>query len=310
MIEFHDLHTAGEPTRVIVSGFQDLGNGTISERCQRLASEHQELCAGIVREPRGHEAIVAALLLDSSDPQCDAGVIFFNNVGPLGMCGHGTIGVVRALSEMGRVQGKICSLETPAGIVRAKLHDDGDISVENVESFLYQEDVEITLDNGTVVCGDIAWGGNWFFITGAAGIPLQREGLPRLVEYSSAIRIALDLQGRTGMGGAPIDHVELHEDLPDEPLGVRCFVLCPGMEWDRSPCGTGTSATLALKAAKGKIQEGQTWIQESILGSRFSATYENGSQGILPTIRGRAYHSSRGQLIFEDDDPFRSGFPT
>ncbi len=315
MIRYTDLHTEGEPTRVITSGFPDLGSGSIRDRCQRLQDQYSQLCSGIVREPRGHEAMVGALLLESEDPACDHGVIFFNNVGPLGMCGHGTIGVVRALHEMCRIKDEKVTLETPAGIVEASLEEDGSVSVINVESYCYRKDVTVELAGGQTVTGDIAWGGNWFFISDSCDITLKNSNLSRLIDFTISIRNALEKSGITGRDGETIDHIEVHEsfserDSEEGQKGVRCFVLCPGMEWDRSPCGTGTSATVACQADRGLLAEGEIWLQESLPGGRFEAIWRPGIEGIVPTIRGRAWMCSQGELIFEDGDPFRHGFPS
>ena len=313
VIHYSDLHTEGEPTRVITAGFPDLGDGSISERCQKLQHNFSDLCSGIVREPRGHEAMVAALLLKPADPRCDHGVIFFNNVGPLGMCGHGTMGVVRALKDLGKLKSDRVTLETPAGIVEATIEDDGRIAVLNVESYCYRLDVEIELSPGELVTGDIAWGGNWFFIADSNRLPLNLTGLPKLIDYTSRIRKALESAGITGAGGALIDHIELHGELEryeGETRGARSFVLCPGMEWDRSPCGTGTSATVATQVHRGILQSGDHWIQESILGGYFEASWVSGKNGIVPKVLGRAWPCAQGELIFEKDDPFRHGFPS
>ncbi len=309
MIHYTDLHTEGEPTRVITSGFPDLGTGSILQRSEMMTKNFSDLCSGIVREPRGHEAMVAALLLEPADKSCDHGVIFFNNVGSLGMCGHGTMGVVRALRDQGFMGSDTVTFETPAGNVDAAIDEAGRISVVNVESYCYRRQVEVELSSGQKVIGDIAWGGNWFFLTGSNGWPLDVRESPILIDFASEIRVALESNGICGEGGAPIDHVELHESLQGGQQGVRSFVMCPGMEWDRSPCGTGASATVASMADQQLISPGETWIQESILGGRFEVTYELGERGIIPTISGRAWPCSRGELIFEEDDPFRSGFP-
>jgi len=310
VIQYIDLHTEGEPTRVITSGFPDLGAGSIRQRCEFMKKNFSELCSGIVREPRGHEAMVAALLLEPVDQSCDHGVIFFNNVGPLGMCGHGTMGVVRALKDQGLINSEKVSFETPAGIVEARIDDGGRISVVNVESYCHRKDEEVITSSGRKAVGDIAWDGNWFFISEIKGLSLEMQELGSLKDYAAEIRAALDLNEICGEGGACIDHVELHENLERDRPGVRSFTLCPGMEWDRSPCGTGTSATLACMVERNEINEGEVWTQESLLGSRFEATWESGSKGIIPTISGRAWPSSKGELIFEEDDPFRNGFPS
>ncbi|MEC9475785.1 MAG: proline racemase family protein [Planctomycetota bacterium] len=307
-IQFIDTHTAGEPTRIIIDGFPHLEGETISDRRDNLVRHHDHLRSGIVREPRGHEAMVAALLLDSSVEECTAGVIFFNNVGVLGMCGHGAIGVVKALHHMGKVEAGSCKLETPVGIIETTLHPDGEVSVRNVRSYRFATDVSVTLDDGNEVTGDIAWGGNWFFITESPGIPIDSAHIDELIGFCCGIRSALESDDVTAASGALIDHVEVHQSLAqEEGPGVRSFVLCPGKEWDRSPCGTGTSATLACLHASGQLTEGESWIQVGPLGTRFTSTYSADGNAIYPTIRGNAYVSGEGWLHFSEDDPFRHG---
>ncbi|MEE2883652.1 MAG: proline racemase family protein [Planctomycetota bacterium] len=306
-IRYIDTHTAGEPTRVVVDGFPHLDGESIAERRDALIRDHDDLRAGIVREPRGHEAMVAALLLESSVKECAAGVIFFNNVGALGMCGHGAIGVVKALHQLGKIDTGSCKLETPAGIIESTLHPDGEISIRNVRSYRFAADVSLTINSGTEITGDVAWGGNWFFIAESPGISIEPARIDELIELCCEIRRALQSAGVTGASGAPIDHIELHESLEEEDAGVRCFVLCPGKEWDRSPCGTGTSATLACLHARGQLAEGDSWTQVGPLGTRFSSSYIADGTAIYPTIRGNAYISGEGWLHFDEDDPFRYG---
>ncbi|MGE4620233.1 MAG: proline racemase family protein [Planctomycetota bacterium] len=311
-ISFIDTHTAGEPTRIIVDGFPELAGESAAECRDALLRDHDGLRSGIVREPRGHEAMVGALLVDSSVEECVAGVIFFNNVGALGMCGHGAIGVVKALEFLGKIEVGNCKLETPAGIIEATLHSEGDVSIRNVRSIRETADVTITIDDDVKVVGDVAWGGNWFFITESPGIPIEPGRIDDLIDLSCKIRESLQSSGVTGASGAFIDHIELHEPIwssgaSGQGKGVRSFVLCPGKEWDRSPCGTGTSATLACLHARGELQEGETWIQEGVLGTRFLSSYKADGMGIYPTIRGSAYLSGEGVLHFAEDDPFCHG---
>ncbi|MGE4602154.1 MAG: proline racemase family protein [Planctomycetota bacterium] len=307
-IRYIDTHTAGEPTRIIIDGFPHLEGESISDCRDVLTRDHDALRAGIVREPRGHEAMVAALLLDSSIEECDAGVIFFNNVGTLGMCGHGAIGVVKALHHMGKIEVGGCTLETPVGVIETTLHPEGDVSVRNVRSYREMADVSVTIQEGIELIGDVAWGGNWFFITESPGVPIEPSRIDQLIDLCCEIRTALKADGVTGTSGAAIDHIEVHQSLPEEQgVGVRSFVLCPGKEWDRSPCGTGTSATLACLHARGQLQEGAPWIQMGVLGTRFSGTFVADGNGVYPTIRGSAYLSGEGTLHFMEDDPFRHG---
>jgi 4-hydroxyproline epimerase len=252
---------------------------------------------------------VGGLLCEPVDPDHTTGVIFFNNVSTLGMCGHGTIGLIASLAHLHRIAPGAHVIETPVGHVTAFLHDDGRVSVANVPSWLHHRDVEVRIDADTVVTGDVAWGGNWFFIARAPHeYALEPGNLAGLLDLTSRIRTALERERITGSGGAMIDHVELFG--ASERADARNFVLCPGMEWDRSPCGTGTSAKLACLAERGELAPGVTWSQESLIGSVFECTYEAAADGqILPTITGTAHVMAQGELLFDDDDPFRHGIP-
>ncbi len=305
-IDYIDSHTAGEPTRVVVAGFPDLGSGSAAERRVRFAAEHDRLRSAIVCEPRGSDVLVGALLLPPQDPAACAAVIFFNNVGYLGMCGHGAMGVVRTLVELGRIAPGQHRLETPVGEVRVELDTQGQVSIDNVESYRSQAGVVLEVPRYGRVQGDVAWGGNWFFITRAAPCALEVGEHPQLSAFAEALRLALQREGIRGDDGAEIDHIEIDGSAPDGS-GARNFVLCPGLAYDRSPCGTGTSAKLACLAAEGKLAEGQVWRQQGILGTTFEASYCRGSRGILPRISGRAFLTARGRLLIEAEDPFAWG---
>ena len=300
-----DSHTGGEPTRVVVSGFPDLGNGPIGERLHTFQRDHDELRAAIVREPRGHDAIVGALLCEPVNTENAAGVIFFNNVGYLGMCGHGTIGVVRTLEHMGRITAGTHRIETPVGIVTAELEPNGYVSITNVPSYRFAKDVAVEVDRIGIVRGDVAWGGNWFFLIGDHPLQLDLRNLSQLTDYSARVRTALTANNITGVDGAEIDHIELFSPTPNGDS--RNFVLCPGIEYDRSPCGTGTSAKLACLYADGKIAEGQVWRLESISGTVFEGQVRLNGDEIIPVIRGSAYVTAELDLILDANDPFRFG---
>lgn len=305
-IEVIDSHTGGEPTRLIISGFPDLGSGSMAERRQRLASQHDQWRATSVLEPRGSDVLVGALLCTPVDPQACAGVIFFNNTGYLGMCGHGTIGLVASLAHLGRIGPGVHKIETPVGTVEATLHEDRSVSVRNVPAYRYRKAVTLGVPGQGDVTGDIAWGGNWFFLISDHGLRVAGDNLEALTRYSAAVQQALEDQGIRGEGGGLIDHIELFAD--DAAADSRNFVLCPGKAYDRSPCGTGTSAKLACLAADGKLQPGMTWRQASVIGSQFEGRYETAEGGrIIPTIRGRANVSAEATLLIEDDDPFAWG---
>lgn len=302
-----DSHTAGEPTRVVIDGFPDLGQGSLQERRRRFQQDHDAWRTAIACEPRGSDTVVGALLQPPVDPQACAGAIFFNNVGYLGMCGHGTIGVVRTLAYLERIRVGRHRVETPVGTVAVELHEDGSVSVDNVESYRQRKAVPVDVAGYGTVHGDIAWGGNWFFITAQTPVPLTPACLRELTTYTEAVRRALQRAGITGEGGAEIDHVEVSGYAPQDGARARNFVLCPGLAYDRSPCGTGTSAKLACLAADGELEPGQVWRQEGILGTMFEASYKPGPRGVLPRIVGRAYITGRSQLLLEEDDPFAWG---
>jgi 4-hydroxyproline epimerase len=300
-----DSHTAGEPTRVVVSGGPLLGSGSMQERLARFKSQHDYVRSAVVNEPRGSDVLVGALLLPASGADCTAGVIFFNNVGYIGMCGHGTIGVVTTLSHLGKIKPGAHRLETPVGVVTTTLHADGSVSLENVVSYRAHQDVSFEVPGFGPVRGEIAWGGNWFFLVSDHGQALDLAHVEELTSFTWAIRQAVNAQGHP-----EIDHIELTGPARLAGSHARNFVLCPGRAYDRSPCGTGTSAKLACLAADGALQEGAEWVQESILGTTFLGRYrwENREQGrIVPTIIGRAYITAEATLILADDDPFVHG---
>ncbi len=301
-----DSHTGGEPTRLVIGGFPDLGSGSMAERRTRLATEHDRWRAATVLEPRGSDVVVGALLCAPVAADAAAGVIFFNNSGYLGMCGHGTIGLVATLAHLGRIGVGSHKIETPVGTVTATLHGDGSVSVRNVASYRHLQQVAIELPGHGVIHGDVAWGGNWFLLVSDHGQRVASDNLDALTAYTTALRKALTAQGITGAEGAEIDHIELFGD-DDQGADSRNFVLCPGNAYDRSPCGTGTSAKIACLAANGQLAPGAIWHQASVIGSRFEASYEVDAGQIIPTLRGRAHISAEATLLIDDDDPFGWG---
>lgn len=300
-----DSHTGGEPTRVVIGGFPDLGNGSMAERLEVFKRDHDNLRAAIVREPRGHDAVVGALLCEPVDPNSAAGVIFFNNVGYLGMCGHGTIGLVITLEHMGRISAGTHKIETPVGTVEATLSVDGKVTITNVPSYRHAKDVSVEVDGFGTVKGDVAYGGNWFFLVGEHPQTLELKNLEELTNFSASIRDSLVKNNITGTNGAEIDHIELFSPTPT--ADSRNFVLCPGIEYDRSPCGTGTSAKLACLYADGKLAEGETWRQESIIGSVFEGKVSIVGDKLIPSITGTAFVTAEIDLILDPNDPFCYG---
>jgi 4-hydroxyproline epimerase len=291
-----DSHTGGEPTRVIVEGGPDLGRGPLVERRTRLQKEFDRYRSAAVNEPRGSDVIVGAILVEPVDPKSSAGVIFFNNVGTIGMCGHGTIGLIVTLAHMGRIKAGAHRIETPVGTVTATLEPHGEVTVQNVPSWRSHKAVSIEVDN-RVVKGDIAWGGNWFFL-----VEQKLGEIEELTDQAWRIRQALNAQGHPD-----VDHVELFGSPKAKGASARSFVLCPGKAYDRSPCGTGTSAKLSCLAADGKLAEGAPWVQESIIGSTFSASYQwldRAAGRIVPSITGTAFVNAESTLLLDPRDPF------
>jgi 4-hydroxyproline epimerase len=302
-----DSHTGGEPTRVVVSGGPDLGNGSLAERREVFRTRYDTFRSAVVNEPRGSDVLVGALLTEPTDPSCAAGVLFFNNVGYLGMCGHGTIGLVETLAHLGRITPGEHRIETPVGIVTARLQDSGEVSVRNIPAYRYAKGVSVTVDGHGPLTGDIAWGGNWFFLVEKHGQELVYANVAALTDFTLRIRAALERESITGKSGQEIDHVELFAPSPNPACNSRNFVLCPGGAYDRSPCGTGTSAKLACLYADNKLSPGQTWRQEGILGSYFDGTIALDGDDIIPTITGRAYVNAEATLLLNPADPLQMG---
>jgi 4-hydroxyproline epimerase len=304
-IEVIDSHTAGEPTRIVVSGGPLLGAGPLADRLKSFREKHDSFRSAIVNEPRGSDVMVGGVLLEPDDPTCAAAVIFFNNVGYLGMCGHGTIGLVVTLAHLGRIRPGVHRIQTPVGIVTTTLHDDGAVSVANVPSYRKHKAVQIQVPGLGAIQGDIAWGGNWFYLVEHHDQPLALSRVDALTDFTWRIRQAVNAQGHP-----EIDHIELFAAASDTKSNSRNFVLCPGKAYDRSPCGTGTSAKLACLAADGKLAEGATWVQESILGTMFEGSYcwlDKSTGQVAPTIKGRAYINAESKQILDDADPFCFG---
>ena len=303
-----DSHTEGEPTRVVIEGGPDLGNGSMAERLARLREHHDDLRRTVILEPRGSDALVGALLCEPTREDCAAGVLFFNNTGYLNMCGHGSIGVAVTLAYLGRIGPGVSQLETPVGVVGVELLDDNTVTVENVPSYRFRKDVAVSVPGLGDVTGDIAWGGNWFFLVKDAPCPVDLNHERQLTDAALQVQAALRAQGITGQAGGDIDHIEFFAAPRSEGADSRNFVLCPGGAYDRSPCGTGTSAKLACLAEDGALTPGADWVQESVIGSRFTASYREGKDGmVIPRITGRAFICAETTLVRQPGDPFAEG---
>jgi 4-hydroxyproline epimerase len=302
-----DSHTGGEPTRMVIGGGPDLGSGPLSDRVERFRREHDDFRSAVVNEPRGSDVMVGALLCKPVDAACAAGVIFFNNVGCLGMCGHGTIGVVASLAYLKRIAPGAHRIETPVGTVGAVLHESGEVTVSNVASYRSAANVGVDVAGYGMVRGDVAWGGNWFFLVHDHAMDLTLKNVEELTSFTWAVRQALRSQGISGDDGKEIDHVELYGPSQLPGVDSRNFVLCPGKAYDRSPCGTGTSAKLACLYADGKICEGQVWRQESIVGSVFEGSVQVRDGKVYPSIKGAAFVNAEAELVLDARDPLCMG---
>ncbi|MDP1714963.1 MAG: proline racemase family protein [Anaerolineales bacterium] len=319
-IPFLDSHTGGEPTRLIETPPFDLGTGSVADKLSRLKKDHDDFRTTVLNEPRGSDVLVGALLVEPADPTCQFGVVFFNNVGYLGMCGHGTIGLIASLAYLGKVQPGVIRVETPVGVVEATLHPlnpplpageelgvrvyPNRVSVKNIPAYRHLTHIPVTVD-GKTVHGDVAWGGNWFFLCHDHGMDVNMGNLEALTEFAWRVREQLTANGITGANGAEIDHVELFASTPD--ADSKSFVLCPGNAYDRSPCGTGTSAKLACLYADGKLSVGQIWKQQSVVGSIFEGSVQVDGENIIPTITGEAWVMAEGVILVDERDPFANG---
>jgi 4-hydroxyproline epimerase len=306
-VQVIDSHTAGEPTRIVINGGPDLGRGPLTDRLACFRERYDYFRSGVVNEPRGSDVVVGAILLEPFDRTCKAGVIYFNNVGYLGMCGHGTIGVVRTLQHMGKIGPGEHRIETPSGIVTTTLHASGQVTVENVPAYRLHHDVSLDVPGYGTVKGDVAWGGNWFFLVSVPDLSLALANVAKLSDLAQAIKTALAKNEITGANGSEIDHVELFGVPESTEADSRNFVLCPGNAYDRSPCGTGTSAKMACLYADGRLAPGKVWRQEGILGTYFDGSITIKDGQVIPSITGEAYVTGEARLFFAENDPFRWG---
>ena len=303
-----DSHTEGEPTRTIFDAGLDLGSGSLAEKAGVFEKNYRDFCGSVLKEPRGNDAYVGALVVDSEESDCAAGVIFFNTVQNLGMCGHGTIGLSATMAYMGLIKPGHHKFETPVGKVAINLKTPNRVSVTNIESYRLLKNILIEIPSYGPLTGDVAWGGNWFFLVKESPIDIKLENFRELTDLSLQIRNALEIKGITGTQGAWIDHIELYGAPESTEANSRSFVLVPSGSYDRSPCGTGCSAKMACLAADGAWPAGKIWIQDSVIGSTYALVYEQGQNGgVIVTIEGTAFVTAQVTLIFESQDPFRLG---
>jgi len=305
-----DSHTLGEPTRLVIDeawAGLPLGAGSVRQRRDVFRERCDHLRRALVADPRGVEALVGVVLVPPADPGCDLGAFYFNRVGYLDMCGHATLGLAVSLGHLGRITPGAFRLETPAGIVGVEWHGGTAATFQGVPPRRIHRDLAVTLDDGATVTGDVATSGLWFFISRDHGLPLEPAAIPRLREKAWAIRRALEAAGITGDAGETIDHVVLLGPAHEPGHDARNFVLCPDGAFDRSPCGTATSALVGCLHEDGRLAEGTVWRQESILGGLYEATIRRVGGVLVPSVRGNAWVSAETMLQFAADDPYRTG---
>ncbi len=299
-----DTHTEGEPTRIVLSGLPPIRGTTMADKWVYVRENMDHLRRALMHEPRGHRDMFGAILTSPCMPEADFGLLYMDSGGFLTMCGHGTIGLIATLQYLGRIAPGVHRVDTPVGTVSCTLHADGKVSIRNIASWRHRKGVEVRVEGYGKVAGDVAWGGNWFFLVDARDHRLHLDNIDALIRFSRAIREALTREKITGPQGEEIDHIEVFGAPADPTCNSRNFVLCPGSAYDRSPCGTGTSAKLACLAADGKLAEGAAWRQESIVGSVFEGSYQNVEGGVVPTITGQAHVCGEGTLLLDPADPF------
>lgn len=294
-LTYIDSHTGGEPTRLVTSGLPDFGAGTVADQATVFARDFDHYRRAIVNEPRGNDVLVGAALVPASVPEADIGVIFFNNVGLLGMCGHGTIGVIASLPDLPST----VHIETPVGLVVANRNEDNSVSITNVRSYVVAETVSVDVPDYGVVEGAVAYGGNTFLLV--TNHPWRNRisisDVRAMTHYCEAVLSSARAVDPT------IDHVELFAPSQYAENDSRNFVLCPGGQYDRSPCGTGTSAKLAWLYANAKLKANELYRQESVTGSVFTGKVEEHPDGgVVPTITGTAFVTARGELVIDPAD--------
>ena len=330
VIQAVDSHTAGEPTRIVTGGLPVIAGATMAEKRAELQRSHDDLRKALVLEPRGHDAIVLAYLLPPCTPGAHLGVVFANDAGYLGMCGHGAIGVATVAVATGIVRAvepeTELVLDTPAGAVTCRVAMQNgkprSVTITNVPSFLFRQRVVVPVHGFGKVAADVAYGGNWFAFVEAEqlGLSVDKSALPVLLQAATAVREALvreGVRGRHPLGDRDeiVDHVKLFvplDALPGSEPGARAMTLCPGAAYDRSPCGTGTSAKLAVLHGKGELAVGQWFVAESVVGTRFRARVVRETKvgplaAIVPEVEGSAWITGLQTFVIDPDDPCRFG---
>ena len=322
-----DTHTEGNPERVVTGGIPFIPGITMLEKSKYVRNNLDYLRTLLVHEPRGHSNMYAALLVPPCDVRADFGVIYMEPGGYVTMCGHGTIAICTVLVETGMIEALELEteivLDTPAGLVRAKVAvKDGkaeSVTIRNVPSFLYMADVKMDVPDVARVKVDIAYGGNFYAILEAESVGLEiRPGHARKLIYAGtriwrAVNEEIEIHHPEEPEIDCVNYVEFSAPATNPKANMKNAVVVPPAGMDRSPCGTGTSAKMAMLHAKGELTLGEEFVHESIIGSLFHCrliqeTWVGNYKAVVPTIRGSAHITGINQFVVDPDDPFPEGF--
>ncbi|MDO4987691.1 MAG: proline racemase family protein [Synergistes sp.] len=323
-----ETHTEGEPTRTILSDFPKIPGHTMEEKMLYMMRHHDHLRKGICFEPRGNDVMSGTIVTEPCDPRADFGVLYYEVGGWMPMCGHDTIGVSTALIESGLLKAvepyTYATLDTPSGLVKVKIEvKDGvakSVTFKNAPAFVMNRGVTVKVPDYGDITLDIAYGGNVFAVLPAAamGLTLEMKNSKEIVAKGSYLRRFINEQIKIKHPYLKtinkVTHIQFYQG-GDRELGadIKNAVVIPPAAIDRSPCGTGTSARLALLHAEGKLAVGEEFVHESLIGSLFfckiiEETEVCGIPAVVPEIRGRAWVIGKSTILFDPEDPFIEGF--
>ncbi len=326
-LEYVDTHTMGEPTRIIVDGLPPIVGDTMMEKKKYLERNFDYIRTMAMHEPRGHRDMFGAMITEPIHEEAQMGVIFMDGGGYLNMCGHGSIGVATLLVDRGYVKVTepitYITLDAPAGLIEAKVRVENgkvvEVSIVNVPSFLYKKDIEIDVPDLGKIPVDISFGGSFFALVNGQnlGIKVDIDNIDELVKYGLIIRDIINDKIPVVHPINPfidrVDLVEIYDKPSSKEANLKNVVIFGAGQVDRSPCGTGTSAKLASLYGKGLLKINEPFIYESITGTKFvgkiiGKTKVEGYDAIIPEITGKAFITAYGNIVFEEEDPFKYGF--
>jgi len=321
-----DTHTMGEPTRIITEGLPFIPGNNMMDKKNYLVEHFDYIRTMTMHEPRGHGDMFGAILMEPTKKEADIGVIFMDSGGYLNMCGHGSIGVSTILVDEGyvKVEEPITNitLDTPAGLVRAKVEVENKkakgVSIENVPAFLYKENIKIEISELGQVPVDISFGGSFFALVDSKylNLKISLENIDEIIKLALIIREKINNKVKVIHPNIPdinkVDLVEIYGKPTNSIADLKNVVIFGAGQFDRSPCGTGTSAKLAYLHGKNKLKKNEYFVHESITGTMFKGRILEEVKigkynGIIPEIKGRAFIIGYSHLIAQEEDPFKHG---